>query len=174
MPEPDVSSSPAARATGRCSTDEGVLDWVRAAHETTDLDDLRLHRLAGARRRRRPRGHAGDEPLGVPRPLRGARRRAGAERVVEDGKVITAAGVSAGIDMALHLVARERRRDVAKAIQLGIEYDPEPPVRRRLAREGRRPELVELIRCARGRRRDQPCKPADRASEVRGTGSRQA
>ena len=48
-------------------------------------------------------------------------------RFVEDGKVITAAGVSAGIDMALHLVGREAGPEVAQAIQLGIEYDPQPP-----------------------------------------------
>jgi transcriptional regulator GlxA family with amidase domain len=48
-------------------------------------------------------------------------------RFVEDGKTITAAGVSAGIDMALHLVAREAGPEVAQAIQLGIEYDPQPP-----------------------------------------------
>jgi transcriptional regulator GlxA family with amidase domain len=48
-------------------------------------------------------------------------------RFVEDGKVITAAGVSAGIDMALHLVTQEVGAEVAQAIQLGIEYDPQPP-----------------------------------------------
>jgi transcriptional regulator GlxA family with amidase domain len=48
-------------------------------------------------------------------------------RFVEDGKVLTAAGVSAGIDMALHLVGREAGPKVAQAIQLGIEYDPQPP-----------------------------------------------
>jgi transcriptional regulator GlxA family with amidase domain len=48
-------------------------------------------------------------------------------RVVEDGKTITAAGVTAGIDMALHLVSREVGPELAQAIQLGIEYDPEPP-----------------------------------------------
>jgi hypothetical protein len=41
--------------------------------------------------------------------------------------VITAAGVSAGIDMALYLVGREVGPEVAQAIQLGIEYDPDPP-----------------------------------------------
>jgi len=50
-----------------------------------------------------------------------------AARFVEDGKVITAAGVSAGIDMALHLVGQEAGPEVAQAIQLGIEYDPQPP-----------------------------------------------
>ena len=49
------------------------------------------------------------------------------ERVVEDGKVITAAGVSSGIDMALHLVNREMGPEAAQAIQLAIEYDPQPP-----------------------------------------------
>jgi transcriptional regulator GlxA family with amidase domain len=50
-----------------------------------------------------------------------------AERVVIEGKIITAAGVSAGIDMALWLVAREYNDELAQAIQLGIEYDPQPP-----------------------------------------------
>jgi putative intracellular protease/amidase len=49
------------------------------------------------------------------------------ERVVVDGKLITAAGVSSGIDMALQLVARERGPEAAQAVQLGIEYDPAPP-----------------------------------------------
>ena len=49
------------------------------------------------------------------------------ERVVFDGKLVTAAGVSAGIDMALTLVAQIAGDDVARAIQLGIEYDPQPP-----------------------------------------------
>ena len=48
-------------------------------------------------------------------------------RFVVDGKVVTAAGVSAGIDMALHLVGREAGPEVAQAVQLGIEYDPQPP-----------------------------------------------
>jgi transcriptional regulator GlxA family with amidase domain len=58
-------------------------------------------------------------------------RRLGAEpvdeRVVFDGKLVTAAGVSAGIDMALALAARVAGEQIAQAIQLGIEYDPQPP-----------------------------------------------
>jgi transcriptional regulator GlxA family with amidase domain len=50
-----------------------------------------------------------------------------ADRYVFDGKYVTAAGVSAGIDMALALAARIAGDNVAKAIQLGIEYDPHPP-----------------------------------------------
>jgi transcriptional regulator GlxA family with amidase domain len=48
-------------------------------------------------------------------------------RVVFDGKYVSAAGVSAGIDMALELAARIDGSDTAQAIQLGIEYDPQPP-----------------------------------------------
>lgn len=48
-------------------------------------------------------------------------------RYVEDGKLLTAAGVTAGIDMALHLVSQEVGAEVAQAIQLGLEYDPQPP-----------------------------------------------
>ncbi|NYI05879.1 DJ-1/PfpI family protein [Allostreptomyces psammosilenae] len=48
-------------------------------------------------------------------------------RFVEAGRIITAAGVSAGIDMGLHLAARLAGEDVARALQLGVEYDPHPP-----------------------------------------------
>ena len=49
-------------------------------------------------------------------------------RFVDDGDVVTSAGVSAGIDMALHLVARLESVDVARAVRREIQYDPEPPV----------------------------------------------
>ncbi|MFD9698572.1 DJ-1/PfpI family protein [Lentzea sp. NPDC059081] len=49
------------------------------------------------------------------------------DRVVFDGKVVTGAGVSAGIDMALRLVEAEFGEMVAQAVQVGIEYDPQPP-----------------------------------------------
>jgi len=49
------------------------------------------------------------------------------ERVVFDGKHVTAAGVSSGIDMGLTLAAKIAGDEVAKSIQLGIEYDPQPP-----------------------------------------------
>lgn len=51
-----------------------------------------------------------------------------ARRWVDAGPVITAAGVSAGIDLALHLVDRLAGPDVARTVQFGIEYDPEPPL----------------------------------------------
>lgn len=50
------------------------------------------------------------------------------ERFVDDGDLITAAGISAGIDMALHLVDRLVGTDRAREVRRGIQYDPEPPV----------------------------------------------
>lgn len=49
------------------------------------------------------------------------------QRVVEDGKIITAAGVSAGLDMALVLTAKLAGQPLAETLQLGLEYDPAPP-----------------------------------------------
>ena len=49
------------------------------------------------------------------------------ERFVRNGKVITAAGVSAGLDMALYLAGEIAGKSIAEAIQLGLEYDPYPP-----------------------------------------------
>lgn len=65
-------------------------------------------------------------------------------RWVEDGKTITSAGVTAGIDMALHLVGREAGPEVAEAVQLGVEYDPDPPFDSG-SPEKARPEIVELV-----------------------------
>jgi len=49
------------------------------------------------------------------------------ERFVDDGDIITSAGVSAGIDMALHLVARLAGPERARQVRRGIQYDPAPP-----------------------------------------------
>lgn len=66
------------------------------------------------------------------------------ERVVHDGQLITGGGVTAGIDFALHLAAQLHGRDLAEAIQLGIEYNPAPPFD--AGHPGRaRPELVAMV-----------------------------
>jgi transcriptional regulator GlxA family with amidase domain len=104
-----------------------VLDWLRTVDETTTwttsvCTGSLILAAAGLLTGRRATSHwlALDEL-----------RRLGAEpvteRVVFDGKLVTAAGVSAGIDMALTLAARIAGDTVAQAIQLGIEYDPQPP-----------------------------------------------
>jgi transcriptional regulator GlxA family with amidase domain len=94
----------------------GLLEGKRATSNWLELDELRAY---------------GADPIGG--------------RFVEDGKVITAAGVTAGIDMALHLVAREVGPEVAQAIQLGIEYDPDPPFDSG-SPEKAPAEIVELVR----------------------------
>jgi transcriptional regulator GlxA family with amidase domain len=68
-----------------------------------------------------------------------------AQRIVESGKIMTAAGVSAGIDMALTLAAKISGENVAKTLQLGIEYDPEPPFDAG-SPEKADPELREALR----------------------------
>ncbi len=73
-------------------------------------------------------------------------------RVVVQGKVVTAAGVSSGIDMALWLAAQIAGDDIAKAIQLGIEYDPQPPFDSGSVAKAD-PELVAFLRLLIGRRR---------------------
>jgi cyclohexyl-isocyanide hydratase len=70
-----------------------------------------------------------------------------AERVVIDGNVITGGGVTAGIDFALKLAAEAFGEDVAKSIQLGIEYDPAPPFDAG-SPEGAGPEIVARAQSA--------------------------
>jgi transcriptional regulator GlxA family with amidase domain len=72
------------------------------------------------------------------------------ERVVVDGKTMTAAGVSAGIDMALRLVSREAGDELAQAVQLAIEYDPQPPFESGSPATAP-PEIVEAVRAAAAR-----------------------
>jgi transcriptional regulator GlxA family with amidase domain len=104
-----------------------VLNWVRQAYETlkwmTSVCTVSLVLgAAGLLKGLKATSHwlAYDA-------LRSLGAEAVSDRVVIEGKIITAAGVSAGIDMALTLVAREFGDDLAQAIQLGIEYDPQPP-----------------------------------------------
>jgi transcriptional regulator GlxA family with amidase domain len=125
--QPDVLLVPGGSGTRPLTTDTEVLDWVRAvdrgARRTTSVcTGALVLAAAGLLDGRRATTywqnledlHAfGAEPV--------------AERWVEDGKYLTAAGVSAGIDMALHLVAQEVAPEMSQAVQLGIEYDPSPP-----------------------------------------------
>ena len=107
--------------------DQRVLDWLRRAHASTQwttsvCTGALVLGAAGLLQGRRATTHWAMldrlEKFGAT-PV--------SERVVFDGKIITAAGVSAGIDMALRLAARVAGDTVAQGIQLGIEYDPQPP-----------------------------------------------
>jgi cyclohexyl-isocyanide hydratase len=74
------------------------------------------------------------------------------ERMVMDGHIFTAAGVTAGIDMALRVVAELRGEEAAKRIQLQIEYDPQPPFRSGSLSVAS-PETIEAQRKANSERR---------------------
>jgi transcriptional regulator GlxA family with amidase domain len=125
--EPEILLVPGGVGTRTVMKDEALLDWLRRVDATSKwttsvCTGSLLLAAAGLLEGKRATGHwAWLEPL----------REHGADpvggRYVGDGKTITAAGVSAGIDMALYLVGREAGPEVAQAIQLGIEYDPDPP-----------------------------------------------
>ena len=151
LPTPRSSCVPGGTGTNDFLEDERLVGWIREAHETLRVDDVGLHRLAPARRRGLLEGLEATVALARhdrPRALRGgadeqARRRA--------GQVVTAAGVSSGIDMGLVLAAKIAGAEVAQAIQLGIEYDPQPPFD--TGSTDKAPtEIVELVR--RGRSLD--------------------
>ena len=143
----DVLLVPGGTGTRALLEDERVLDWVRRIDATSKwttsvcTGSLVLG-AAGLLDGRRATGHW----LYLD-PLRAYGAEPTGERVVEDGKLITAAGVSAGIDMALHLVAREAGPEVAQAIQLAIEYDPQPPFDSG-SPEKAPAEIVELVTAA--------------------------
>lgn len=124
---PEIVVVPGGFGTRLLLEDEPLLNWLRTVHLSTtwttsvctgslllaaagllDGAPATTHWLA-----RETLASLGAEPV--------------AERVVRDGKIITAAGVSAGIDMALRLVQLTCGDEAAQAIQLGIEYDPDPP-----------------------------------------------
>src|SRR5262245_41251718 len=86
-----------------------------------------------------------------------------AERVVVDGNVITGGGVTAGIDFALTVAAEAFGEDIAKSIQLGMEYDPHPPFDAGSPdRAG--PDLVAKARSGATRRQTERQSPVDAAA----------
>ena len=125
----DVLVVPGGFATARArATTRRLLEWIRAIDATTHVDDVGVHRLDAARAR--PGLLEGKEATTHWASLERLQEYGAiptGRRVVEQGKIITAAGVSSGIDMALTLAARIAGDEVAQAIQLGIEYDPQPP-----------------------------------------------
>jgi putative intracellular protease/amidase len=145
IPEPDVIVVPGGWGTRALLDDERILGWIRHAHEqsrwtTSVCTGSLLLGAAGVLEGLEATSHwleldaladYGASPTG--------------RRVVEQGKVITAAGVSSGIDMGLTLAAKIAGDEFAKTIQLLIEYDPEPPFDSGSTAKAA-PELVETIR----------------------------
>ncbi len=127
LPAPEIVLVPGGPGEVAARAGGPALDWLRAAHQTSTwttsvCTGSLILAAAGLLDGKRATGHW----LAIEK-LRELGADAVAERVVFDGKIVTAAGVSAGIDMALALAARIAGDDVAQAIQLGIEYDPQPP-----------------------------------------------
>ena len=127
MTSADVLLVPGGFGTRALLDDSQHLDWVRAVHKTTTWTTSVCTGslvLAAA-------GLLDGIDATTHWAATGTLAKLGArlvqERVVERGRIITCAGVSAGIDMALVLAARLSDDVTAQAIQLAIEYDPQPP-----------------------------------------------
>ncbi|MEE8310846.1 MAG: DJ-1/PfpI family protein [Candidatus Binatia bacterium] len=128
VPRPDVFVLPGGlEGTFKAAGDEEILGWVREAHAhskftTSVCTGSLILGAAGVLEGKNATTHWAAVPM-----LEEYGCTYSPARVVEDGKVITAAGVSSGIDMGLTLAARLTDDDTARAIQLSIEYDPQPP-----------------------------------------------
>jgi len=123
----DVLVVPGGFATRALEEDASLLAWIRAIDATTTwttsvCTGAMLLAAAGLLQEKEATTHwASLDRLAEYGAI------ASRERVVVQGKIITAAGVSSGIDMALTLAARIAGDEYAQSIQLGIEYDPQPP-----------------------------------------------
>ena len=147
VPDPDVVLVPGGAGNRPLMKDGRVLTWLRDADRSTRwttsvCTGSLLLGAAGLLEGSRATCHW----LYLDR-LREFGAQPAAERVVEDGKLMTAAGVSSGIDMALRLIAREAGDEMAQAVQLAIEYDPQPPFDAGSPAKAPQP-IVELVSAA--------------------------
>ncbi|MFF0767887.1 DJ-1/PfpI family protein [Nonomuraea wenchangensis] len=127
VPDPDVIVVPGGPGTFDVLADEALLGWIRRAHGRTSwttsvCSGSLLLGAAGLLHGLRATTHWAALEL-----LRQYGAEPVSERTVVQDKVVTAAGVSAGIDMALTLLARAEDEETAQTVQLAIEYDPRPP-----------------------------------------------
>ncbi|MFF3906843.1 DJ-1/PfpI family protein [Streptomyces sp. NPDC001848] len=145
VPDPDIVVVPGGPGQTGQMENRALLDWLRtvdatSAWTTSVCTGSLLLAAAGLLRGRRATSHwlaldalkpFGAEPAG--------------ERVVFDGKYVTAAGVSSGIDMGLTLLGRIAGDEHAQAVQLATEYDPQPPYDAGSPRKAPR-HIVERLR----------------------------
>ncbi len=127
VPSPDIVLVPGGIGTRALVHDAPILDWIRGAHETSRFTTSvctgsLLLAAAGLLEGLRATTHFSARPL-----LAKYGAEPSEDRVVVEGRVITAAGVSSGIDMALQLAEQLTDATTSKALQLMIEYDPQPP-----------------------------------------------
>jgi transcriptional regulator GlxA family with amidase domain len=130
-PPLEVLIYPGGRGTRPQLKDEARLDWVRAQREAVPImasvcTGALVYAAAGILAGRPATTHWGSlDLLAELDPSISVQPDA---RFVDDYEVITSAGVSAGIDLALHLVARLAGVERAREVRRGIQYDPQPPV----------------------------------------------
>jgi len=154
VPRPDIVVVPGGPGALQAGRDERVLSWLRAVHAHTRFTASVCW---------------GSELLGAAGLLDGVRATShwlvrdelaahGAiavdERVVVDGRIVTSAGVSAGIDMALTLAARVAGDEAAQRIALMLEYAPQPPFAGAGSPETAAAEVVAGLREGYARARD--------------------
>lgn len=131
VPPMRVLVHPGGQGTRTLMRDEDHLAWVRGQRATVPLmtsvcTGALVYAAAGVLARRPATTHW--ESLELLHELDPSIDVQESARFVDDGDVITSAGVSAGIDMALHLVARLAGADRARAVRRDVQYDPQPPV----------------------------------------------
>jgi transcriptional regulator GlxA family with amidase domain len=128
VPSPDVVLVPgSSNSTATMMSNGSVIQWLRTADETSRwttsvCSGALILAAAGLLTGKSATTHWAAAPY-----LERFGAKFVTERIVQQGKIITAAGVSAGIDMALFLAAQIAGAEVAQSIQLMIEYDPQPP-----------------------------------------------
>jgi transcriptional regulator GlxA family with amidase domain len=130
-PTYDVLVHPGGQGTRPQMRDDQHLEWVQKQRASVPLmtsvcTGSLVYAAAGLLRNRPAPTHwAALDLLAETDPTIDVRREA---RYVDDGEIVTSAGVAAGIDMALHLVRRLAGEQRARDVRRGIQYDPEPPV----------------------------------------------
>jgi putative intracellular protease/amidase len=127
-PCPDIVLIPGGMTTIEHARDEKLLAWVRRAHATAAwttsvCSGSIVLAAAGLLKDKRATSHW----LALPTLKALGAKPIGDERVVREGDIVTSAGVSAGIDLALTLAGEIVGAERAKVIQLSMEYDPQPP-----------------------------------------------
>jgi hypothetical protein len=128
VPDPAVVIVPGGDApTIKAMGDSAIREYLRQAADTAPVVGVGVHRGAGPGRRRAAGGPPGHHPLGLPPPAGAPGCHISAAAVGGGWQVHHLGRVSAGIDMALALVARLTDEPTARRVQLAIEYDPHPP-----------------------------------------------
>jgi transcriptional regulator GlxA family with amidase domain len=127
-PTPDVILVPGGPSTPVHARDETLLEWLRQAHRTASwtasvCSGSVILAAAGLLEGRRATSHW----LTIPALKAFGAIPVADERIVHHDNIVTSAGVSAGLDLALWLAGQLGGESRAKAIQLAIEYDPQPP-----------------------------------------------